>query len=272
MEKIKFFDNEHRRSKAVVTPLEETGIKVNSKSLAAWNKYESDYKDLKAEENTGEGETFMRAMPSFRKYLEKENFMEKEQRRLKIGTYSGKSTLPKLHFEQEELPLKAPPVLDIVRIPEGSDELNEEEIDLNDAFLEKQPTVDAIKETFKSTSFTNALTQHTSRLDKHKKALWNDCVVFVSNELKNNYSVDYLRQHAFPDKLYILRKLNEWNKHMNTLGKQHLAHEMAICNILGTEIKISSIPYRLDQVEQLRSLGKQSGAYLLHLVGNRSII
>jgi len=84
--------------------------------------------------------------------------------------------------------------------------------------------------------------------------------------------VDYLRQHAFPDKLYILRKLNEWNKHMNTLGKQHLAHEMAICNILGTEIKISSIPYRLDQVEQLRSLGKQSGAYLLHLVGNRSII
>ena len=275
MEAIKDFDNKHRASRAFVVPLEETGIKINSKSIAAWKKYKRDYEELKAEENTGEGEVFMRSMTSFRKYLEKENFMEKEQRRLKIGTYSGNSTLPKLHLEKDVVSvLEAPPVLDIVRIPEGSDELKDEQqnIDLNDAFLENTVNVETKRSNYKSNSFKEALKLHTMDLDVHKKALWNDCVVFLSNERKQNYSVHYLRKHAFPDKLFILGKLSEWKKHMNTLGKQHLAHDITIRNILGEDVKVSDIPYRLDQVDKLRMLGMRSGAYTIQLVGNRSII
>jgi hypothetical protein len=274
MEAIKDFDTAHRVSRAFVIPLEETGIKINSKSIAAWQKYERDYNDLKAEENTGEGEVFMRPMPSIRSYLEKENFMEKEQRRLRIGTYSGNSTLRKLHLEKEQQPeIEAPPVLDIVRIPEGSDELKEEhDIDLNDAFLEKEVVLKPRQEHYKCKSFTAALKEHTKDLDAAKKALWNDCVVFLSNESKTNYSVAFLRKHAFPDKLFVLQKLNQWKKHMNTLGKQHMAHEIVITNMLSEDIKVSDIPYRLDQVDKLRTLGKKPGAYTIHLVGNRSII
>jgi hypothetical protein len=276
MENIKQFDEAHRSSRAVVMPLEDSGIKINSKSIVAWRKYCTDYEELKAEENTGEGEVFMRPMPSFRKYLEKENFMEKEQRRLKIGTHSGRSTLKKLHIEEEEdvAELQAPPVFEIVRIPNDVDDaLEKEEIDHNDAFLEKHTptTIKPLNNTYYANSFTGALQKHTVNLDGHKKALWNDCVVFVSNENKNSYSVNFLRKHAFPDKLYILQKLRDWKVNMNTLGKQHLAHELVITNIVGQEIKISDVPYRLDQVDKLRTIGKKKGAYLINLVGNRSI-
>ena len=83
--KIKKFDERHRSSQLNVTPLDETGLKVNQKSILAWEKYAEDYSMLKNEENTGEGEVFMRPMPSFLDYLQKQNFVEKQERKLKIA-------------------------------------------------------------------------------------------------------------------------------------------------------------------------------------------
>lgn len=276
MNDIKAFDKWHSVSRSDVMPLEDTGIRVNDKSIAAWTAYSKDYEALKDQENTAEGEEFMCSMSSFRHYLEKQNFMEKEQRKLKIGTYSGNSNLQKLHLEEEQKPkvVEAPIPFEIerIKIDDEEEDFEEEEIDLNDAFLEKTEKVESYDTVYDAKDFTRALRMHTGTLDKHKKALWNDCVVFVSNEPKSRYSLQYLRSHAFPDKMYIIKKLNEWQQHMNTLGKQRLAHEMVISNLLGSEFKISNIPYRLDQVQELRSIGKTSGAYIINLVGNKSFV
>ena len=279
---IETFDERHRSSHLHVTPLEEVGIRVNEKSIAAWNQYVKDYDVLKAEENTCEGEDFMISMPSFRMYLEKNNFIEKQQRRLKIGTYSGNSTLQKLKVEsdsdsdsEEKAELEAPPVLMIERVKiedESGEELEDEILDFNDAYLEKNAELESYEEEYCTSSFISALKMHTDQMNEHKKALWNDMVVFVSKEQKKTYNVHFLRSHAFPDKTHIISRLNEWKELMNTLGKQSLAHTLKIKNVLGKEFKVSAIPYRLDQAEELWTMSRKKGAYTIELVGNKSLI
>ncbi len=270
--KIKHFDERHLSSYEDVTPLEETGIKVNEKSILAWQKYEKDYEDLKAEENTAEGEVFMRPMPSFLKYLEKQNFVEKQERKLKIGTHSGNSTLKRLHLEEEEKTVAPPTItMDRVKIDSFSDE-EEEEVDLNDAYLDQKPEVMQLEKDYKTTSFLKAIQLHTEGMDAPKKALWNDCVIFLPNESKTSFSVSYLRNHAFPDKSHIVDKLGRWKTCMDSIGQQHLAHEMVITNLLGKEFCISNIPYKLQQVDELLHMTRRSGAYVINLVGNKSLI
>ena len=271
--KIKHFDERHLSSYEDVIPLEETGIKVNEKSVLAWQKYAKDYEDLKAEENTAEGEVFMRPMPSFLKYLEKQNFVEKQERKLKIGTYSGNSTLKRLHLEEEEQKAVAPPTIEMdrVKIDSFSDE-EEEEVDLNDAYLDQKTEVVHMEKDYKVTNFLNAIQLHTEDMGASKKALWNDCVIFLPNESKTSFSVSYLRNHAFPDKTHIVDKLGRWKKCMDSIGKQQLAHEMVITNLIGKEFYISNIPYKIQQVEELRNMTRQSGAYIINLVGNKSLI
>ena len=270
---IKHFDERHLSSYADVTPLEETGIKVNEKSILAWQKYSKDYENLKAEENTAEGEVFMRPMPSFLKYLEKQNFVEKQERKLKIGTHSGSSTLKRLHLEEEEQKAVAPPTIEMdrVKINSFSDE-EEEEVDLNDAYLDQKTEVVHVEKDYKVTNFLKAIQMHTEDMDARKKALWNDCVIFLPNESKTSFSVSYLRNHAFPDKAHIVDKLGRWKKCMDSIGKQQLAHEMVITNLIGKEFRISNIPYKLQQVEELLSMTRRSGAYVINLVGNKSLI
>lgn len=272
---LDIFDKRHVVCQEHVTPIEEIGIKINSQSFNAWNKYCEDYDLLKNEENAAEGEEFMRPMPSLRKYLEKENFLEKQQRKLKIGTYSGKASLQKIKFNEsddEVEEVKAPPTLQIERIQLNNEEECNEDVDYNDAFLSQKIIIPDYKQVYKTSNFTNALSNHTEDMDEMKKALWNDCIIFVSNEEKVDYSVHFLRSHAFPDKMFILKKLNDWKINMNTIGKQRDAHSIVIKNLLGKEFYVSNIPYRLDQVEELRNTGRQSGAYLINLVGKKSLI
>lgn len=271
--KIKKFDERHRSSQLNVTPLDETGLKVNQKSILAWEKYEEDYSMLKNEENTGEGEVFMRPMPSFLDYLQKQNFVEKQERKLKIGTYSGNSQLKRLQIQEEEDNVKTAPIsleMERVKIDHFSDE-EVEEVDLHDAFLDKQIEIPHVTKDYKTSSFLTAIKLHTADMDVRKKALWNDCVVFVPNEAKTSFDVPYLRNHAFPDKSHIIDKLNRWKTCMNTLGKQNLAHEMVITNLLGKEYSISNIPYKLQQVDELAIMERRSGAYIINLVGNKSL-
>tara|TARA_B100000963_G_scaffold187748_1_gene163410 strand:- start:20279 stop:21097 length:819 start_codon:yes stop_codon:yes gene_type:complete len=271
LSKVKQFDERHLSSRSDVTPLEETGIKVNEKSILAWQKYNKDYESLKAEENTGEGEVFMRPMPSFLKYLEKQNFVEKQERKLKIGTYSGNSTLKRLHIEEEQD--VAPPTLEMDRVKIDSfSDVEEEEVDLNDAFLDKKVEVQAFEKEYKTRRFLEAVKLHTEDMDASKKALWNDCVIFLPNVEKQSYSVSYLRNHAFPDKTHIVDKLARWKRCMNTLGQQRLAHDMVISNLIGKEFKISNIPYKLQQVDELQQMNRKSGAYVISLVGTRGLI
>jgi len=269
---IKQFDERHLSSYADVTPLEETGIKVNEKSILAWQKYSNDYENLKNEENTGEGEVFMRPMPSFLKYLEKQNFVEKQERKLKIGTYSGNSQLKRLHIEEEDIAV-APPTLEMgrVKIDSFSDE-EEEDVDLHDAFLDKQTEVPKLEKEYKASNFLKAVQMHTEDMDAQKKALWNDCVLFLPNETRPSFSVTYLRNHAFPDKTHIVDKLGRWKTCMNTIGKQQLAHQMVITNLIGKEFSISNIPYKLQQVDELMKMNRRSGAYVINLVGNKSLV
>ena len=269
---IKQFDERHLSSYADVTPLEETGIKVNEKSILAWQKYSNDYENLKNEENTGEGEVFMRPMPSFLKYLEKQNFVEKQERKLKIGTYSGNSQLKRLHIEEEDIAV-APPTLEMgrVKIDSFSDE-EEEDVDLHDAFLDKQTEVPKLEKEYKASNFLKAVQMHTEDMDAQKKALWNDCVLFLPNETRPSFSVTYLRNHAFPDKTHIVDKLGRWKTCMDTIGKQQLAHQMVITNLIGKEFSISNIPYKLQQVDELMKMNRRSGAYVINLVGNKSLV
>ena len=271
--KITYFDERHLSSYANVMPLEETGIKVNEKSILAWQKYSTDYETLKAEENTAEGEVFMRPMPSFLKYLEKQNFVERQERKLKIATHSGNSTLKRLHLEQEETKVIAPPTIEMdrVKIDSFSDE-EEEEVDLNDAFLDKKTEVVQLDKDYKTTNFLKAIQLHTEDMDVRKKALWNDCVIFLPNEARTSFSVSYLRNHAFPDKAHIVDKLGRWKACMDSTGKQQLAHEMVITNLIGKEFHISNIPYKLQQVDELLSMTRRSGAYVINLVGNKSLL
>ena len=168
--------------------------------------------------------------------------------------------------------VKAPPSLEIERIKLNDEEECDEDVDYNDAFLSQKIVIPNYKQVYKTSNFTNALSEHTQDMDEMKKALWNDCIIFVSNEEKVDYSVHFLRSHAFPDKMFILKKLNDWKINMNTLGKQRDAHSIVIKNLLGKEFYVSNIPYRLDQVEELRNTARQSGAYLINLVGNKSLI
>lgn len=272
--KIKKFDERHRSSRLDVTPLDLTGLKVNDKSISAWEKYSEDYAILKNEENTGEGEVFMRPMPSFLKYLEKQNFVEKQERKLKIGTYSGNSQLKRLQIEEENDHVETAPLsleMERVKIDQFSDD-EVEEVDLHDAFLDKQIEIPHVTTEYKTYSFLNAVKLHTADMDDSKKALWNDCVLFVPNEAKTSFDVNYLRNHAFPDKSHIVDKLHRWKTCMNTLGKQHLAHEMVITNLIGKEYSISNIPYRLQQVDELAIMKRRSGAYVVNLVGNKSLL
>ena len=107
--KIKHFDERHLSSYEDVTPLEETGIKVNEKSILAWQKYEKDYEDLKAEENTAEGGVYA-PDAKLLEVLGETKFVEKQERKLKIGTHSGNSTLKRLHLEEEERQLRRQPL------------------------------------------------------------------------------------------------------------------------------------------------------------------
>ena len=178
--KIKKFDERHRSSRLDVTPLDLTGLKVNDKSISAWEKYSEDYAILKNEENTGEGEVFMRPMPSFLKYLEKQNFVEKQERKLKIGTYSGNSQLKRLQIEEENDHVETAPLsleMERVKIDQFSDD-EVEEVDLHDAFLDKQIEIPHVTTEYKTYSFLNAVKLHTADMDDSKKALWNDCVLY----------------------------------------------------------------------------------------------
>ena len=125
---------------------------------------------------------------------------------------------------------------------------------------------------YKTTNFLKAIQLHTEDMDVRKKALWNDCVIFLPNEARTSFSVSYLRNHAFPDKAHIVDKLSRWKICMDSIGKQQLAHEMVITNLIGKEFHISSIPYKLQQVDELRSMTRRSGAYVINLVGNKSLL
>ena len=229
---IKKFDVYHKIARTKALSVQEANDKLSCSFVTrstdiknAFHEYEQHYNKIVSEENCAPGEPIQQRILSLRFFLNKQNLVKTDSRKMFIGTH-GKTqaakninnlrrlALQELEEDKKEFeqatPLNLKPVISF-KTPQKKEDNNKEII---------------------SSTFIKTLRNITKDLSETDKKIWNNSLYFVpKDESFHNIDEgktinDIILSHAFNDKLSVLNKLKLWKETFNDPQKQKFANEI----------------------------------------------